>query len=231
MSVFEHLVKSTQRDFEQHILRSSLLRKVNIGEATVPEYAAYLSQLFHFVRHTSRVLALAGSHIGDDQRALRKWFLEQSVDEHSHELLCLSDLEVLGYRKGFIDRIEPGPGAWSLLTQNYYLASFGGQTGLLGVASATEGLGSAMAEGIAQLLISRCGMPANSVGFLKAHAGFDKRHFEEVQQALEFIAGNETAIQSIVYARRKTFEYYGRLLLDSEDLGRSELFGLTARAA
>ena len=218
MDRFEQLVEATRADYAAHILKNPLIARLAGGEVTRDLYAAYLIETYHLVRHTSRTLALAASRLGEAQRALRAWFIEQAMEEDGHELFCLKDLKNLGFDPGVASAALPGPGAWGLFTQNYYMAAHGNPVAMLGVATATEGMGAELAGGMAQLLVQRHGMPDNALTFLRSHAGFDRRHLEEARRAINQLATNAD-LPDIAHARRMTYRQYGQLFADVADSG------------
>lgn len=230
MELFDKLVESTRADYAENILNNPLVKKLANGEITHDLYAAYLGQTYHLVRHTSRTLALAAARLTDDRRELRRWFLEQAVEEHGHELFCVKDLKNLGLNPEVVTSEYPGHGAWGMFTQNYFMATYGNPAGMLGVATATEGMGAELAGGMAQLLVQRYGIPDNAVTFLRSHAGFDQNHLAEARRAINELVDEQNDFGDIVHARRMTYRYYGQLF---KDVASSEkrYFGDLSRAA
>jgi pyrroloquinoline quinone (PQQ) biosynthesis protein C len=229
MDRYQKLVDATRVDYAEHILNNPLIQQLASGRVTRDHYAHYLAETFHLVRHTSRALALAAAHLGDERRGLRGWFLEQANEEHGHELFCLKDLRNLGLDPQQVIRHGPGPGAWSLFTQNYYMASHGNPAGMLGVASATEGMGAELAGGLAQVLMDQYGLPAEALTFLRSHAGFDQAHLDQARRAINEQTGDED-YDDILRARRLTFRYYGQLFRDVAACTR-QYFGVLEHAA
>lgn len=213
MNRYQQLVDATRIDYAEHILNNPLLQQLASGRVTRDHYARYLGETYHLVRHTSRTLALAAARLGDERRGLRSWFLAQAGEEHGHELFCLKDLRNLGLDPQQVIRHGPGPGAWGLFTQNYYMAGHGNPAGLLGVASATEGMGAELAGGLAQVLMEQYDLPAETLTFLRSHAGFDAAHLDEARRAIEDQVAEED-YEDILHARRQTFRYYGQLFRD-----------------
>lgn len=230
MERFEKLVESTCTDYADNILNNPLLQKLARDEVTHDQYAAYLGQTFHLVRHTSRTLALAAARLGDSRRDLRAWFLEQALEEHGHELFCIKDLKNLGLDPQIVIAEDPGPGAWGMFTQNYFMATYGNPVGMLGVATATEGLGAELAGGMAQLLIQRYGIPDTAVTFLRSHAGFDKSHLAEARRAINELINEQEDYSDILLARRMTYKYYGQLFKDVVDSKRKYFESLSNAA-
>ncbi len=215
MNQFQRLVEQTAADYDVHIVGNPLLMQLSQGEVTQDHYVAYLIETFHLVRHTSRCLALAAARLGDERRGLRAWFLEQAGDEHGHELFCLNDLRQLGIRAEAALAALPGAGAWGLVAQNYYMATYGNPVGLLGVATATEGMGATLAGRMAQVLEQSYGIPHVALTFLRSHAGFDQRHLKEAQRAVNEQLVDDADFALVVHARRMTYRYYGQLFQDA----------------
>ena len=59
-------------------------------------YADWLSQTYHFVSHTTRLLALAAGVARLDQQTYHQQFLYHLKEEYGHEKIALSDLKHLG---------------------------------------------------------------------------------------------------------------------------------------
>ncbi len=210
MRAFERMLGATAVDYEQHIRGNPVFDLISGGEVSRDLYAVYLRETYHLVRHTSRALARGASRVDDGQRALRAWLLEQANEEHGHELFCLKDLQNLGLAPEAVTAAAPGPGAWGVVTQNYFFAETH-PSALLGVASATEGMGADLAGDMAAALIHRHGIPAGATTFLRSHAGFDQRHFEQARDAIDDLVADDD-LAWVIHARRMTFRYYGQLL-------------------
>lgn len=222
-SPYQLVVDATADDYRKHILCNPLLDKLQKGAVTVQHYASYLLETFHLVRHTSRALALAASRTEDSQRGLRAWLLEQANEEHGHELFCVKDLKHFGYSYDDIAGREPGLGAWSMVTQNYYLATHGNPVGILGVASATEQMGSELAGALSSVVASRLQVDSNALTFLRSHSSFDVKHLEEVKNAINEFATTDIVRRQVILARRYTLRHYGQLFLDVASQGGSNL--------
>ncbi|MGH8444648.1 MAG: TenA family transcriptional regulator [Solimonas sp.] len=211
---FERLLEATQPDFEAHVLRHPLLLALMKGELRRDHYAVFLRETFHLVRHTSRALATAAARLGDEHRGLRGWLLEQAHEEHGHELFCIKDLRNLGLDPDSVLSAPPGPGAWGMVTQNYFLAVHSRPGAILGVAAATEGMGVQLADSMADAVSAQLGIPDTATTFLRSHASFDARHFEEARRAVNSYAQAQDTLDEVIRARRYTFRYYGELYSD-----------------
>ncbi len=214
MSRFDEIVAATQQAHERAVTENPLFAILMSGRMTRTHYVAYLRETYHLVRHTSRALSLAGARLTDDRRMLRDWFFEQVKEENGHDLFCIKDLRNLGEDPDNVLAGAPQAGAWGLVSQNYYMATYGNPVGILGVASATEGLGATVAGEIAQLLVRGYAIPANAVTFLRSHSGFDMKHLEDAKRAINELVSDPIDVRDIIHARRTTFFYYGQLFRD-----------------
>lgn len=215
MTVFQRIVEATAQDHADMIDNSPLLVLVKSGRMTLAHYKAYLRETYHLVRHTPRMLSLGGARLGDERRELRNWFFDQVAEENGHDLFCIKDLESLGESPHALLSGMPGKGAWGLICQNYFMATYGNPVGILGVATATEGLGAEFGTHFANLLTSRYELRSSATTFLRSHGGFDGRHLQEAVDALEYVRSTE--IDEVIHARRMTLQFYGQMFLDVLD--------------
>lgn len=214
MSNWTKLLEATHDGHLSQLGAHPILRLVVTGALTKAQYLAYLRETHHMVRHTPRMLALAAARCEDDKRRLRDWFLMEAQDENGHDLLCVKDIRNLGEDPDSVLRNGPGPGAWGLVAQNYFMATYGNPAGILGVASVTEGLGAGVAAAMADQLVGKCGIPSQSVTFLKSHAGFDQKHVRDVEGAVNDLV-SAADFEMVLHARRMTIFCYAQMLSDA----------------
>jgi pyrroloquinoline quinone (PQQ) biosynthesis protein C len=219
MSRFDEVVTATQPEYERAIGSNALFKRFVERTVKMEHYIAYLRETYHLVRHTSRMLSLAGARFTDDRRDLREWFFEQAREENGHDLFCIKDLKNLGFDPVEVLSGRPSEGAWGLVAQNYYMATYGNPVGILGVASATEGLGASIAGDTAALVEQHLGVPHNATTFLRSHAGFDLKHLDEAKRAINDMIHTEEDLLDVIQGRRMTLRYYGRLFDDVANRG------------
>nr|WP_322721285.1 iron-containing redox enzyme family protein [Nostoc sp. ChiQUE02]MDZ8234392.1 iron-containing redox enzyme family protein [Nostoc sp. ChiQUE02] len=214
MTLFDEIVEATKADHETFITKNPLFKIVLEGRMTKQHYAAYLRETYHLVRHTSRALSLAGARLSDEKRDLRNWFFEQVMEENGHDLFCIKDLKNIGEDPAKILNCVPMAGAWGLITQNYYMSTYGNPVGILGVATATEGLGATLGSTLADTLVKDYKVDNFAVTFLRSHGGFDVKHLEDARRAINELVSEPEDIRDIIHARRMTFRHYSQLFLD-----------------
>lgn len=213
-SRFERVMQATQADFQEVYAGHPLVERTLRGELTTGVYIQYLTETYHMVRHTAQMLALGAARCGNARPKLRDWFLEQLQEERDHDLLLLRDMRTLNADTAKVAASSPGRGAWGLITQNYYMTTYGNPVGILGVASLTEGLGATLATRLADCLNREYGLPSNATTFLRSHGGFDVKHMEEVKAAINELTF-EDEISYVTHARRMTIYTYAQMFDDA----------------
>lgn len=214
MSQYETVVNATTELYAEYLGTHKMMAHILNGELSRGEYAAYLRETYHMVRHTSRMLALAAARCEDDRRGLRDWFITQTDEENNHDLFCIKDLRNMGYDPGQVLSSQPNQGAWALVCQNYYMATYGNPAGILGVASITEGLGASIAGNMADLLVSNYGYRTESVTFMRSHSGFDAKHLEETEHAINNLISKPEDLEAVIQGRSMTIISYAQMFTD-----------------
>ncbi|MCB0365646.1 MAG: iron-containing redox enzyme family protein [Bdellovibrionaceae bacterium] len=180
---------------------TTLIEEINWDAPEV--YADWLSQTYHFVRHTTRLLALAAGVASLDQQSYHQQFLYHLKEEYGHEKIALADLKALGLPL----RAERPQ------TQRFYhttrtLIQSHGPVGLFGYMHFLEALavhmGPAAYEKVRRTFGSKCGR------FLAVHGEEDIKHVEETLKTLADCA--EEDMDTILDGLRLAGEQYRSLL-------------------
>ncbi len=168
-------------------------------------YGNYLAQTFHFVKHSTRLLASAAGRMDNTQEKIFRRFTKHISEEQSHEVLAERDLKNLGYNLS--DFSELG------ITQAFYQAQYYqiehvSPFSLLGYILMLESLG-----------VGGCGYAAEQAGkffgtkcatFLKVHADEDPDHVEKAYQTILSLPLNE---QKVIWQNYElTHQNYSLLL-------------------
>ena len=217
MKLSDFVIEASEQNYKDAFDGHPVFVALQTGKFSREVYLAYLRETFHLIRHTTTIMARAASRLPDDQRGLRGWLLDQAVDEHNHDLLCVTDIEALGEQPGKFLAVPPRRGAWGLIAQTFYLADQH-PVGLLGYLLTTEGIGASYAAKYADLLTSELyGYKSNQVTFLRAHGGFDVKHFDEVKKFMDALDADDNTRDAILAVRRFTIMYYSQMLQDCLD--------------
>ncbi|WP_437626759.1 iron-containing redox enzyme family protein [Sorangium sp. So ce1151] len=198
--------------------RHPMLERIRNGTFTRANYAAYLVEQYHLVTQTPHYLTAAAAQCRTDQW-LRDWFLDLAQKERGHDKLCVHDLKKIGADPDALLARHPGLGAWTMVTQNHFLADRVNPAGLLGFAAATENLGAALATGVAVHLETKCQFTRGATSFLRVHGQEDQDHVEDVKQAYNHGAERPENRQLMSDIWRMTLLAYAQLFTDVLDRG------------
>jgi pyrroloquinoline quinone (PQQ) biosynthesis protein C len=215
MNLSDYVIEASAQQYQNAFGSHPIFVTLQQGDFSRRCYLDYLRETYHSIRHTTSIMARAASHLTDDHRSLRGWLLEQALDEHNHDLLCITDIRALGESPDDFLAVPPKRGAWGLITQGYFLAE-NDPVSILGYFLTTEGIGASYAAKYADLLTSETyGYKSNQVTFLRAHGTFDLKHIEEVKKFMNDLNAPDRVRESILAVRRFSIAYYSQLLRDA----------------
>jgi len=163
------------------ITKKQLSEKLNvIGECFMrfpferkEHYAWFLAQTYFYVRHSTRLLAMASSRFGFDQGEQHYGFAAHIAEETRHELLAVNDLKALGFS---IHDFPELPETRSWYHSQYYYIQNVDPGALLGAVLALEGLSVHQGPSLFERICRSHGK--NAASFLKVHATEDLHHIE-----------------------------------------------------
>jgi pyrroloquinoline quinone (PQQ) biosynthesis protein C len=218
MDHFQHAFQNMAPVQTTLVEKHPMLDRIRTGTFTRSNYAAYLAETFHLVTQTPHFLTAAASQIRGDFW-MRDWFIDLAESERGHDQLCIHDLKKLGADPDRLLARHPGMGAWSMVSQNHFLASHLNPIGILGFAAATENLGAALASDVAGQLETKCQFMRGATSFLRVHGKEDKEHIESVKQAYNRAAEDASQRELMTSIWRLTLQEYGQLFSDVLDRG------------
>lgn len=176
-------------------------------------YAAWVSQTYCFVRHSTRLLALAGARTPFVSQELHNRFLAHWVEEKGHEKLLLNDLKTLNSRP---EEYPEMPGACALYQTQYFYIEHRSPMAFFGYILGLESLAAYFGEYLNQRIEKAWGPKA--AHFIRVHAEEDIGHTEE---ALKHIMSMSPEDQDIVIQNLKqTYCYYEQMLSECREVSQ-----------
>jgi pyrroloquinoline quinone (PQQ) biosynthesis protein C len=170
-------------------------------------YADWVTQTYHYVCHSTRLLATAAGRFELDERgnALHRRFAEHVREETKHELLAIHDVKELG--ESMADYSEL-PATRMLYESQYYkiehlhpVVVFGY---ILGLEAVGPRFGKPLAVRIARTFGEKC------TSFLRVHADGDVEHLDKALRMIEVASERERRL--IEDNLRQTLYGYGAIL-------------------
>jgi thiaminase len=183
----------------------------NISDPLI--YAAWMSQTFYYVRHSTRLLALAGSHMDFSQDKIRRRFFQHISEESGHEQLAERDVKLVGHDTAAFAEL---PETQNLYQVQYFWIQHIHPLSLLGYIFALESIAVEFGPMLYDKAAKAHGEKA--CAFLKLHSSEDPDHLEKAKQQYESLS--DELKEMVIENMHQSFANYQALLTSSVALAR-----------
>ncbi len=214
MSFFITLIESTDASRCELEAIPKMNSMINHGLA-LPEYHAFLHDLYYIVWHFCPIMAVAAARCDDRFRAVRYELYERIGEEKGHEDWVLEDVEALGGDVARVRALPPSAPVQAMLGFNYFCAERGHPCSVLGMLYALEVIASAYAATLSQSIAKAIGRDMDGPGFrfLLSHSSMDLDHVAKLNVLMKTIE-DPVAQESIVNATGVNFYQFGRMFYE-----------------
>ena len=179
---------------------------------TLPEYRAFLHDLYHIVWHFCPVMAAAAARCNDDFRNVRYDLYARIEEEKGHEAWVLEDIQAVGGDVEAVRRLPPSPPAQAMIAFNYYASERVHPCSVLGMLYMLEVVASVYGGRVSDSIARAIGRDVGAGGFkfLTSHAALDVDHMAQLNRLVKTIEDAE-AQNAIVNATLVNFHQFGQL--------------------
>jgi pyrroloquinoline quinone (PQQ) biosynthesis protein C len=190
---------------------------------TLPEYKAFLHDLYHIVWHFCPIMAAAAARCDDRYRDVRYELYERIEEEKGHEGWVLEDIEAVGGDVAGARLVPPSAPVQAMIAFNYHGAERVHPCSVLGMLYMLEVVSSVYAGRVSDSIAGAIGRNVEAGGFkfLSSHATMDVDHLAKLNLLIKKVEEHE-AQASIINSTRVNFYQFG--LMFSEG-GFSSLAG------
>lgn len=168
-------------------------------------YANWCAQTYHYVCHSTRLLAVSAGRIPLANEEIYTRYLRHLQEEKGHEKLALRDLEKLGHS---IREFPEEPNTAAFYQTQYFYVERVNPFALLGYILFLEGLSAKYGPDCYRRVLKAHGKEATS--FWKVHAEEDPGHVDQAFMVLQKLDGD--ALTAIHQNLRESGDRYGELL-------------------
>ena len=190
---------------------------------TLPEYRAFLRDLYHIVWHFCPIMAAAASRCDDQMRNIRYELYERIEEEKGHEGWVLEDIASLGGdAKADIAALgrdmkaqAPSAPVQAMIGFNYYAAERIHPCSVLGMLYVLEVVASVYGGKVADSIARAIGRETGAGGFrfLSSHATMDADHMAKLNVLLKTIK-DPAAQAAVIESTRVNFHQFAQLFSD-----------------
>lgn len=209
MTFFQTLQARTEAE-RNDLLAAPIICRALEGRISLAEYAAFLNQAYHHVRHTVPLLMATGARLPDRYDWLRAAVAEYIEEEIGHEEWILNDLAVCGYDKQAVRASRPARPTELMVSYAYDTVQRINPLGFFGMVHVLEGTSIRIADRAADTIRATLGLPKKAFSYLYSHGALDLEHvkfFENLVNRIEDPADQA----AIVHAARMFYGLYGDL--------------------
>jgi pyrroloquinoline quinone (PQQ) biosynthesis protein C len=207
MSFFNTLQVATE-PARNTLLSAPIIRRALDGRIALPEYAAFLGQAYHHVRHTVPLLMAVGSRLPDRYGWLRSAVAEYIEEEIGHEEWILNDLAACGFDKEAVRRSAPSVPTELMVSYAYDTIHRVNPLGFFGMVHVLEGTSIRIADNAANTIRETLALPKKAFSYLYSHGALDLEHVKFFEDLMDRIA-DPADQEQIVHAANVFYRLYG----------------------
>jgi pyrroloquinoline quinone (PQQ) biosynthesis protein C len=214
MSFFITLIETTDTSRSELEAIPKMNSMITRG-LTLPEYQAFLHDIYYIVWHFCPIMAVAAARCDDGFRTVRYELYERIGEEKGHEDWVLEDIEAVGGDTARVRSRLPSAPVQAMLGFNYMCAERGHPCSVLGMLYALEVIASAYAATLSQSIAKSIGRDMDGPGFkfLLSHSSMDLDHVAKLNVLMKTIQ-DPVAQESIVNATGVNFYQFGRMVCE-----------------
>jgi thiaminase len=175
MTFYEELTAATAREREA-LLAIPFIRGGAAGRLRLRDYAAFLTQAYHHVKHTLPLLMACGAKLPERLEWLRQEMVEYVTEELGHQEWILNDLRACGADAEQVRNGRPDLPAEVMVAYAYDTIARRNPAGFLGMVLVLEGTSVLVATQAAEALGRSLGLPQSAFSYLSSHGSLDQGH-------------------------------------------------------
>jgi thiaminase len=215
MTFYEELSAATARDRER-LLAIPFIRDGAAGRLRLRDYAAFLTQAYHHVKHTLPLLMACGARLPERLEWLRQAMVGYVTEELGHQEWILNDLRACGADAEQVRNGKPDFAAELMVAYAYDTIARGSPAGFLGMVLVLEGTSVQVATQAAEALGRSLGLPQSAFSYLTSHGTLDQGHirfYETLVNRLDDPADRA----AVVHGARVFYRLYGDVFRALDD--------------
>jgi pyrroloquinoline quinone (PQQ) biosynthesis protein C len=207
MKFFDFLQNETSSE-RAELLASPLIGDALAGQITLDDYAAFLGQAYHHVKHTVPLLMAVGARLPERYEWLREAVAEYIEEELGHQEWILNDIAACGFAKEAVRASKPALATELMVSYAWDTVQRVNPLGFFGMVHVLEGTSIAVADNAADTVRQALDLPKKAFSYLYSHGSLDIEHvkfFENLMNRIEDGADQE----QIIHSARVFYRLYG----------------------
>ena len=183
---------------------------------TLPEYQAFLHDLYYVVWHFCPAMAAAASRLSDDFRQVRYELYGDIQEEQGHEAWVLEDIAAVGGDVQAVKSTPPSAPVQAMAAFNYASSEREHPCAVLGMLYTLEVMSSVYGGRVSDSIARALGRDVEGGGFkfLSSHASMDLDHLAKLNRLVKTV-DDPRAQAAIINAVRVNFYLFGQMFKEN----------------
>lgn len=215
MSFFLTMIEATDANRREMEAIPKINAMIHHG-LTLPEYQAFLHDLYHVVWHFCPAMAAAASRMSDDFRQVRYELYGDIEEERGHEGWVLEDIAAVGGSVEGVKVTSPSAPVQAMIAFNYASSEREHPCAVLGMLYTLEVMSSVYGGRVSDSIARSLGRDIDAGGFkfLSSHASMDLDHMAKLNVLIKTIE-DPRAQAAIINSVRVNFYLFGEMFKES----------------
>lgn len=210
MNFFDRLVIETAEDKSQ-FFKTPIFQRCFEGSITTADYASFLQEAYHHVKHTVPLLMAVGARLPENYEWLREAVAEYIEEELGHQEWVLNDIGHCGFDKEIARHSTPKLATELMVAYAYDTVTRVNPIGFFGMVHVLEGTSIATADDAAAAVQQTLGLPNAAFSYLRSHGALDQEHVKFFESLMNKITDPEDQRQ-IIHSTKVFYQLYGNVL-------------------
>jgi len=209
MTFYEQLLRDTEAG-RGYLLSAPIIEQTLAGDISLADYAAFLCQAYHHVKHTTPLLMATGARLPEAQEWLREAVAEYIEEEVGHQEWILNDLCACGYDRERARHSRPNPSTELMVAYAYDTVNRVNPLGFFGMVQVLEGTSIRIADAAADAIQKTLKLPNKAFSYLRSHGKLDQEHIKFFEGLMNRI-DNPADQAQIIHSANMFYRLYGNL--------------------
>jgi pyrroloquinoline quinone (PQQ) biosynthesis protein C len=209
MTFFETLQNETAQA-RSELLSAPIIQRALASRISLTEYAAFLSQAYHHVRHTVPLLMATGARLPDRYGWLRSAVAEYIEEEIGHEEWILNDLAACGFNAEAVRQSRPAIATEIMVSYAYDMVGRVNPIGFFGMVHVLEGTSISIADNAASTIRKSLSLPKKAFSYLHSHGALDLEHVKFFENLMNRVEDGSDQ-QQLIHAANVFYLLYGNI--------------------
>ncbi len=190
MSFFQQLKNETETQ-RKTLFQAPIIGRCMSGDIDVDDYAAFLKQAYHHVKHTVPLLMSVGAKLPESKEWLREAVAEYIEEELGHQEWILNDIAACGFDKEQVRHSQPSQATELMVAYAYDSINRVNPLYFFGMVHVLEGTSIALADMAAESISKALNLPDTAFSYLRSHGSLDIEHVKFFESLMNKITDRD----------------------------------------